>query len=66
MTTSTDGTVAVCTVAGMRCGHCAKSPTEEVSVIPGVGTVEVELSSGQVTLMSASPGTRSDGSELAH
>ena len=37
------------TVTGMTCGHCVKAVTEEVSAIPGVTDVAVELESGLVT-----------------
>jgi copper ion binding protein len=40
----------VWTVQGMTCGHCVKAVTEEVSEIPGVTDVVVELESGQVTV----------------
>ena len=38
------------TVSGMTCGHCATSVREEVGGIPGVHTVEVDLSTGLVTI----------------
>jgi copper ion binding protein len=38
------------TVSGMTCGHCVKAVTEEVSAIPGVSDVVVELESGLVTV----------------
>ena len=34
----------------MTCGHCVASVTEEVSEVPGVHAVHVELSSGRVTV----------------
>lgn len=37
-------------VAGMTCDHCVLSVTEEVSEVPGVDAVEVELSSGRLTV----------------
>jgi copper chaperone len=42
------------TVAGMSCGHCASSVQEEVGQIPGVTAVDVDLSSGTVTIDSDS------------
>ena len=39
-------------VIGMTCGHCVTAVTEEVSRIPGVRNVEVELPSGAVTVTS--------------
>ena len=38
------------TVQGMTCGHCVKAVTEEISAIPGVSDVVVELESGLVTV----------------
>ena len=43
------------TVTGMTCGHCVASVTEEVSEIPGVAKVDVELETGAVTVTSAEP-----------
>ncbi|WNB86997.1 cation transporter [Cellulomonas sp. ATA003] len=33
-------------VAGMTCGHCVSSVTEEVGKLPGVQNVEVDLVAG--------------------
>ena len=38
------------TVTGMTCGHCVKAVTEEVSALPGVTDVDVDLESGRVTV----------------
>jgi copper chaperone CopZ len=38
------------TVRGMTCGHCVSAVTEEISKIPGVGAVQVDLASGRVTV----------------
>lgn len=43
------------TVAGMTCGHCVASVTEEVQEIPGVQGVDVVLETGAVTVTSAEP-----------
>jgi len=40
------------TVVGMTCGHCVNSVQTEVAKIAGVTNVEVDLSSGQVTVES--------------
>jgi copper ion binding protein len=42
-------------VKGMTCGHCVQSVTEEVSEVPGVRGVEVDLASGRVTVSSEQP-----------
>lgn len=43
------------TVTGMTCEHCVGSVRTEVSAIPGVTDVKVELSSGAVTVTSEAP-----------
>ena len=43
------------TVVGMTCGHCVNSVTEEVSQVPGVTGVEVDLASGGLTVTSDAP-----------
>ena len=39
-------------VQGMHCGHCVASVTEEVSSIPGVRDVQVDLGSGELVITS--------------
>ena len=41
------------TVTGMTCGHCVSSVTEEVGALDGVRTVDVDLPTGRVTVVSA-------------
>ncbi len=43
------------TVVGMTCGHCVEAVTEEVSAVPGVTTVDVDLASGGLTVSSTEP-----------
>jgi copper chaperone len=45
---------ATYTVSGMTCSHCVSSVTEEVTAIPGVTDVQVDLASGAVTITSES------------
>ena len=40
------------TVTGMTCDHCVRAVTEEVSKVPGVTEVEVDLPTGRVTVRS--------------
>ena len=40
------------TVHGMTCSHCVLSVREEVSEVPGVRLVDVDLTSGRVTVTS--------------
>ncbi|MFT3876089.1 MAG: heavy metal-associated domain-containing protein [Propioniciclava sp.] len=47
--------VANYTVTGMTCSHCTSAVTEEVSAIPGVTGVEVDLDSGALTVTSDAP-----------
>ena len=42
-------------VTGMTCDHCVRAITSEVSQIPGVTSVYVDLSSGAVTVASRQP-----------
>lgn len=48
-------TTTTYTVAGMTCSHCVNAVTEEVTKIPGVVDVEVDLASGSVNVMSEQP-----------
>jgi copper chaperone CopZ len=41
------------TVAGMTCSHCVLSVRAEVSELPGVNTVDVELASGRLIVTGA-------------
>ena len=38
------------TVKGMTCAHCVLSVTEEVSEVPGVEKVDVDLASGRLVV----------------
>jgi len=43
------------TVVGMTCGHCVSAVTGEVSALPGVTAVDVDLASGGLTVTSEAP-----------
>ncbi len=43
------------TVVGMSCGHCVAAVTSEVSKLDGVTKVDVDLTSGAVTVESDQP-----------
>jgi len=43
------------TVTGMTCNHCVQAVTSEISELPGVETVQVDLPRGAVTVTSAEP-----------
>ena len=49
-------------VSGMTCGHCVSAVTMELSLLPSVTEVDVELESGQVTITS---GAALDQAQLA-
>jgi copper chaperone len=42
-------------VNGMTCGHCVASVTEELSAVPGVTAVQVDLASGRVDVTADAP-----------
>jgi copper chaperone CopZ len=43
------------TVSGMTCGHCVQAVTGELSALPGVADVQVDLASGAVQVTSEAP-----------
>jgi copper chaperone CopZ len=43
------------TVSGMTCSHCVQAVTSELSGLPGVDTVQVDLGTGAVTVTSEAP-----------
>ncbi|OHX04483.1 heavy-metal-associated domain-containing protein [Micromonospora sp. WMMB235] len=42
-------------VNGMTCGHCVNSVSIELSALPGVTDVQVDLAGGRVTVTSQNP-----------
>ncbi len=40
------------TVVGMTCSHCVRAVTEEVTQVPGVQDVDVDLGTGGLTVTS--------------
>jgi len=46
---------ATYTVVGMTCSHCVAAVTEEVSGVPGVTAVDVDLPTGGLTVTSTDP-----------
>ncbi|HEX5200178.1 heavy-metal-associated domain-containing protein [Paractinoplanes rhizophilus] len=62
------------TVTGMTCSHCVQAVTGELTALPGVADVQVDLASGAVTVTSEAPLADEDvraaideaGYELAH
>ncbi len=47
-------------VTGMTCAHCQRAVTEEISAVPGVESVDVDLASGTVTVTTTGPVDRAD------
>ena len=43
------------TVSGMTCGHCVQAVSGELTKLPGVTDVTVDLASGTVTVTSDAP-----------
>ncbi|WP_433374162.1 heavy-metal-associated domain-containing protein [Actinoplanes sp. CA-142083] len=43
------------TVTGMTCSHCVQAVTGELTALPGVADVAVDLASGAVTVTSEAP-----------
>jgi copper chaperone len=46
------------TVTGMTCDHCVSAVTSEVSALPGVREVHVDLTTGRVDVVSTQELTR--------
>lgn len=42
-------------VVGMTCGHCVNAVREELTALGGVQSVDVDLESGSVIVVSGSP-----------
>ena len=47
-------------VTGMTCGHCQHAVAEEISRIPGIQGVAVDLATGSVTVTATQPVDRAD------
>ena len=47
-------------VEGMTCDHCRNAVTTEVSAVPGVEAVNVDVEAGTVTVSADQPVDRSD------
>ncbi|HEX7189060.1 MAG TPA: heavy-metal-associated domain-containing protein [Actinomycetes bacterium] len=62
MTTNTTPTVGTTTfqVEGMTCDHCRNAVTTEVSAVPGVKAVTVDVEAGTVTVSADQPVDQSD------
>jgi copper chaperone CopZ len=47
-------------VSGMTCSHCVTSVTEELSLLPGVESVDVQLNAGAPSLVTVASSTALD------
>ena len=48
---ATQSYVSTVAVAGMNCGHCVSSVTEELAALPGVTRVDVDLAAGNARVV---------------
>jgi copper chaperone len=48
-------TTATYTIKGMTCGHCVNAVSTELSGLPGVNDVRVDLAAGTATVTSDRP-----------
>ncbi|WP_327010548.1 copper ion binding protein [Dactylosporangium sp. NBC_01737] len=48
-------TTTTYTVTGMTCGHCVNSVSSEIGKLSGVSNVQVDLTTGAVTVTSDQP-----------
>lgn len=55
MTGTPTVTTAVYAVTGMTCAHCVQAVSQEVGALDGVREVRVELTAGEVTVVSDGP-----------
>jgi copper chaperone CopZ len=55
MTGTSTVTTAVYAVTGMTCAHCVQAVSSEIGALAGVREVRVELTAGEVTVVSEGP-----------
>jgi copper chaperone CopZ len=55
MEVSSDAGRTTYKISGMTCGHCVNSVTSELSQLPGVSDVQVDLAAGTATVTSEQP-----------
>lgn len=58
-------TVSTLNVAGMTCAHCVSAVTAELSALPGVTAVAVDLQVGTVSPVTVTSDTELDPSAVA-
>lgn len=52
-------------VDGMTCGHCVNAVTEELSKIPGVTAVNIELHAGEISPVTITTGNEISDADIA-
>lgn len=52
-------------VTGMTCGHCAQAVTSELTALPGVTDVAVEVNSGGTSTVTITADSQPDQTSLA-
>jgi copper chaperone len=58
-------TTSTYAVAGMTCGHCVSAVTEEISALPGVTNVAVDLAAGAISSVSVTSDAELDREQVA-
>jgi copper chaperone len=58
-------TVSTLKVTGMTCAHCVSAVSAELSALPGVTAVDVDLQAGAVTPVTVTSDTELDPSAVA-
>jgi copper chaperone len=58
-------TITVIDVTGMTCEHCVSAVTAELSTLPGVTAVEVDLHAGGITPVTISSSSGLDPAAVA-
>jgi copper chaperone len=58
-------TTSTYAVAGMTCGHCVSAVTEEISALPGVTNVAVDLVAGAISSVSVTSDAELDREQVA-
>jgi copper chaperone len=52
-------------VDGMTCGHCVNAVTEEISKIPGVTAVNIDLHAGEISRVTITAGSEISDADIA-
>lgn len=58
-------TSKIINVDGMTCDHCVKAVTEEISKIPGVTEVNIDLHAGEISPVTITAGDEISDADIA-